>query len=1152
MSLERLGTCVPITALKAFVWKGSNYIFQGQGPFFQVIDAISGDVVAQARVFRRNNVHGFIPLTSSGLPEDSNLARIIVWGGQSVRMVEVHVAPHATIYLTLASAEFLSPDWIMNGCPASDDQPHTAYLITANNAPLKLDLRENPSSSYHTEIYLSQLATSVKSILCAADLVALSASHLLIAAGTIFGEIIIWSCFMEQDDFANPRLTSSIHHFFTGHDGTVFGVRISPQIPSLKDGKPGRLLASCSDDRTVRIWDISGCETKTSQEPSAYSTDGFGLRSTGFSIDAPGDPENASESCVAKAFGHSARIWDIKFRPLKPDGSAIGLVTRGEDCTCVVWDLAWHSSSGEVSYQLIEKSSIKNHSGKHIWSFDLWSNSRETVVYSGGADGALKTFKISEAESQAEGGLSTKSNAEKPQGLAAFVFVASDQIIVCTTEGELHLGCINPGMAVSVTWETLCVLDNISSPILMTGIPERNLALISDSKGRVKLYNHNSRSVADLADLGRRPIGMFSLHSNPPVDAEAQSLSFVVSYDTHELATLVTAFKRENDSFKTEKVDFTLPGPRFTISSASFAWNEEYLLLGSKLGGFTVYQTQGLTLSSCPLLIERRLHGSEGTNHIQVLPNTKATGSQELEYLLTCGRDGNFCLHEFKPIDNQRDEISLETVHRTTSGLVGNIEGAYFDQITGDLMIYGFKMQNFVLRNESQQRDIVSIASGGARRLWAFQPGTKANSGPLLLWRERSELKGWRIQMDMYQSLRAGVHGREIKSVDIFNDPQGARSLFATGAEDTLVQIYAPLSTDNAGPWGSFQCLRTLNTHRAGIQQVKWSNDGNFLFTSSAYEEFFVWGTKWIPYFGLATVLKATAPKSDPKSELRLTSFDVVTIDDSSSHASYLICMTVSNSTIKIFHFSPENDNCFTLLATGRYMTNCLTQCHVIRKESSLSLITASTDGYFIMWDLTHVLEPYYKIEASALTVKTWPEGADFEPVEIKCEDRFQIHSNSVKAMDVALLSEEAAAILSGGDDNRFAVSVLQTKSDGPSVATVSIPDAHAASVTTTLVLAETIKQTPTGFQFTVVSSGNDHRVKLWSVTLEFSATGQASVAIELVLDRYSSVADISSSGLLSRMNTSNSIQNSQPPTDRQSPKLLICGVGIEMFELDL
>lgn len=781
----------------------------------------------------------------------------------------------------------------MSGCPAVDDQPYTAYLLTANNAILGLKLAMNPKNCM--KIHIHQLATSVKCLLYSADLIALSASHVLIAAGTVFGEIIVWSCFINDDEPSRANVVGSIHHFFTGHEGSIFGVRISPKIPSLKAGSSGRLLASCSDDRTVRVWDISECEKKSAHDPSPYSTDGFELRSTGFGGMAGEERTVGSESCLAQAYGHGARIWSVNFRPLR-EGQAgkLGLVTRGEDCTCVVWDLRWEESSAQPQYQLQEVSSIHHHTGKHIWSQDLCARGKETAVYTGGTDGALKCFIIKEdsSSSLSQQGREMKE-AQSKIGTKAFDFVARDCLVGCSPLGEIHVGSVSAGESANVTWETIRTAEDPRSSLVVTGVPRKHLALIGDSHGALCLYNHQTSSISHLVDLAYRPLVLFPLESH--LDPEA--FSFLVTYPTDDKATLVKVTEWDGDGPQAKAVTFHLPRSPFEVSCAALASNGKHLLLGSKLGGLAVYRVSDLDMSSQPLLENRRIHGREGTKHIQVVSSGPNATGGGVEYVLTCGRDCYYCLHELR--FGGDDTIFLETVHRTSSGLDGALEGGYFDDETGDLMLYGFKSQRFILRNESKLIDIASIASGGARRGWAFNPKAKGNEA-MLSWKEGSNLRTVRIRADLNRALRAGAHGREVRSMDGSHIIQGRRRIFATGGEDTTVRIFALSESTSASPWGSFECLRVLSTHRSGLQQVTWSKDGRFLFTSAAYEEFFVWRVRYIPSFGIATVLMAASPKDDPNSELRVTSFDVMDVRESESDNGFLLCLTLSNSTIKV------------------------------------------------------------------------------------------------------------------------------------------------------------------------------------------------------------------------------------------------------------
>lgn len=219
-------------------------------------------------------------------------------------------------------------------------------------------------------------------------------------------------------------------------------------------------------------------------------------------------------------------------------------------------------------------------------------------------------------------------------------------------------------------------------------------------------------------------------------------------------------------------------------------------------------------------------------------------------------------------------------------------------------------------------------------------------------------------------------------------------------------------------------------------------------------------------------------------------------------------------------------------------MTNCLTLAHFLIKDSSVSLITAATDGHCTLWDLTDTLQPFYTI-TPALTAKFSLENPPSPSERITCENRYQIHSNSIKAMELLPLSDTATVVATGSDDNSLCVSLLLTHpGENAQMSTVSIPDAHAASVTTLKILKPQRSAESTTFR--VASSGNDHRVKIWSVTVDSTKPGTQGIQIEFLLDRYSSVADISSLGLV------------KGTSDETQESLLVCGVGMESFEANL
>lgn len=143
--------------------------------------------------------------------------------------------------------------------------------------------------------------------------------------------------------------------------------------------------------------------------------------------------------------------------------------------------------------------------------------------------------------------------------------------------------------------------------------------------------------------------------------------------------------------------------------------------------------------------------------------------------------------------------------------------------------------------------------------------------------------------------------------------------------------------------------------------------------------------------------------------------------------------------------------------------------------------------------------------------------------------------------MELVPLSDTAAIIVAGGDDNAISASLLKIGSDGSTqVATVLIPDAHTAATTTLKILRQ--QPSPAAGSgtapttLTVASSGTDHRVKIWAITADPTQHAAQRIRVEFLLDRYSAVADISSLGLIK--------------ASEHEGKLLVCGVGMEMLRI--
>ena len=155
---------------------------------------------------------------------------------------------------------------------------------------------------------------------------------LQIYSGTAFAEIFVWSL-----DMINGTLQSL--HTFKDHKGVIFRMSISSNHST---------LASVSDDRSVRLWDLKSYTQK-------YV--GWGHVTRVWDVVFIGDSDQAfctaSEDatikvwdcrvtgCLATFSGHDRDVWRIALTP-GCDFEHMCLVSSGNDGTLKLWPLAHH------------------------------------------------------------------------------------------------------------------------------------------------------------------------------------------------------------------------------------------------------------------------------------------------------------------------------------------------------------------------------------------------------------------------------------------------------------------------------------------------------------------------------------------------------------------------------------------------------------------------------------------------------------------------------------------------------------------------------------------------------------------------------------------------------------------------------------------
>ncbi|KAL9078408.1 MAG: hypothetical protein Q9157_002671 [Trypethelium eluteriae] len=410
MSLEHEAAVVPITAVAH--WNGCYLV--GTGNSLRLYSA-DFHALTKTRVFEDQVIHGIILSDASTTTEEEVI--LVIWGSRSVRFAwakigieepEIWLGPNLVAGDWILDARFdtLTADGLELDEATGVHRQTRVPLVTAHNALLELKCRwrmdqmqRHRAASSQTS--LTELTAASRCILYSANLLWLSTSRILVAAGTAFGEIIVWSCNI-RDTIAGPDIKVTTHNVFTGHEGSIYGLRISPYLVPIHERGTQRLLASCSDDRTIRVWQIATVDDSDNVTAPQEVIDKAKEKETGFYADAMRTPIEFSDDAgqLALALGHASRIWNVHFLPCKSSAGTEallpGLTSVGEDATCQFWDLAL-DNDGRVVIRHIRSS--EHHCGKNIWSSAIACELDGQVdVITGGADGSITLHRARDAK----------------------------------------------------------------------------------------------------------------------------------------------------------------------------------------------------------------------------------------------------------------------------------------------------------------------------------------------------------------------------------------------------------------------------------------------------------------------------------------------------------------------------------------------------------------------------------------------------------------------------------------------------------------------------------------------------------------------------------------------------------------------------------
>ncbi|XP_062614048.1 tRNA (34-2'-O)-methyltransferase regulator WDR6-like isoform X2 [Saccostrea cucullata] len=382
----------PVTALQIIT---DNFVLAGIGSYLHTLDISQQRSISCELVLPCRCIHGIRAF--KGQLESSTLA---VFGEKSITVIDFHLPAKKTqssafddetsknacsVTSKVDLTEF--EDWIWDVLFLGNEKNDNLALALGHNTVILWNWKQNQ---------IVEKVTCVENcILYCAKFINSNWDQVLLAAGTVFNEILLWAPKGQKSESGQVTVLKSLK----GHKGVIFSVEYFHQK---------QMMCSASDDRSIRLWLF---RFENSSAPSELET--------------PLELwENSSCSCVGVFYGHSARVWDVRLL-------STTLVSVGEDSTCCVWNY-----NGDI----LQK--FKGHKGKSIWSLTV--DDKERFVVTGGGDASVRLWYLSSRSERSNYRTHALQLPHTPPGKVddyprSVALLNHDEIIIITNEGYLYL-----------------------------------------------------------------------------------------------------------------------------------------------------------------------------------------------------------------------------------------------------------------------------------------------------------------------------------------------------------------------------------------------------------------------------------------------------------------------------------------------------------------------------------------------------------------------------------------------------------------------------------------------------------------------------------------------------------------------------------------
>lgn len=263
------------------------FIYRGIGGCFVIDHIKDGCIVNSIKhfVFDFHNIHGIKLITAKELLTEDVL--LIVWGDKSIAIISHDKSniENISILYQFIGLDDLVLDCLIDCFTLHQMNKFQLIIGYAHNFvdvyEISRDFKKISSNRFQCPQVCVLFSMSFGNI-------AISNKYkIIIASGTVFGEIILWDI-----DLENMKHRIIINS--KNHEGVIFRMKWSDN---------NSYLISVSDDRTVRLWEVST------------------------------DSNLFTEIFIG--WGHSSRLWDADFLQYE---SEMHIVTCSEDGTVKIWN----------------------------------------------------------------------------------------------------------------------------------------------------------------------------------------------------------------------------------------------------------------------------------------------------------------------------------------------------------------------------------------------------------------------------------------------------------------------------------------------------------------------------------------------------------------------------------------------------------------------------------------------------------------------------------------------------------------------------------------------------------------------------------------------------------------------------------------------